>query len=159
MSEQKYYKRTPLTQQFKTAKYFITEITKSGETRPLKRGRDVVGYRVFKFGREMTTLLDGYTDIIDTVSRKATTVPFGVTRKIKRPKKKKLFAYYSPDEQITYVLNEKGRGYKATLLEYGSCTPAEVMQTYLDSLPPKIWLETWKKCEKSPFVYKWEIKC
>ena len=48
----------------------------------------------------------------------------------------------------SYIINDKGNGYPTTLDGYGSCTPADVLQEWIDKLPKKEWDEIYRRCDK-----------
>ena len=48
----------------------------------------------------------------------------------------------------SYIINDKGNGFSVTLAEYGSCTPENVLQEWIDKLPKKRWNEIYKQCDE-----------
>jgi len=47
----------------------------------------------------------------------------------------------------SYIVNENGNAIRISLEGYGSCTPANVMQEFINNLKPEIFEEIWQECE------------
>ncbi len=62
-------------------------------------------------------------------------------------KKKGLKAFVSANFW-SYVINDKGNGFAVTLEGYGSCTPENALQNWIDNLTKRRWNEIYKECDK-----------
>jgi len=49
----------------------------------------------------------------------------------------------------SYIVNENGNAVRTTLMGYGSCTPIDVLQKYIDSLSKEQFKKQWQRCENN----------
>lgn len=47
----------------------------------------------------------------------------------------------------SYIVNENGNSVRATLIGYGSCTPAPALQGWIDKMSPEEFEKIWQECE------------
>jgi hypothetical protein len=60
---------------------------------------------------------------------------------------KKLFPKVSAGNW-SYIVNENGNAIRLTFEGYGSCTPIDIMQGFINRLSSKEFDEIWQECEK-----------
>lgn len=66
----------------------------------------------------------------------------------KRPIGKTLSGYVSENTR-SYLINEKGNALPFTLEGYGSCTPAGILDQWLNTLTKKKWVHWYKEVKNS----------
>lgn len=47
----------------------------------------------------------------------------------------------------SYIVNENGNAIRTTLEGYGSCTPEDALQSYINKMTPEVFEKTWQECE------------
>lgn len=48
----------------------------------------------------------------------------------------------------SYIVNENGNAVRLTLEGYGSCTPVDALQEFIDNLTPDQFIGLWNECEQ-----------